>query len=190
MMDAFPLPSRQRGTSLIEVLVTVIILATGLLGVAGLQGRLQVSEMEAYQRAQGMILLQDLAHRMAANRSNVGDYVTTAANPIGGDTACPTANANRRDIDVREWCESLKGAAEKNSGASVGAMLGGRGCVEQISSSEYMITVAWQGMASVSAPPASVACGQNLYNSTVSGNSCTDDKCRRVLTTVIRVAPL
>ena len=48
-----------RGVSLIEVLVTIVILAVGLLGLAGLQMRLQSSEVEAYQRTQASLLLED-----------------------------------------------------------------------------------------------------------------------------------
>ena len=47
--------SRQRGASLIEVLVTLVIVAFGLLGIVGMQARLQVSEMEAYQRSQALL---------------------------------------------------------------------------------------------------------------------------------------
>ena len=41
-----------RGSSLVEVMVTLVILAFGLLGVAGLQTKVGVAEMESYQRAQ------------------------------------------------------------------------------------------------------------------------------------------
>jgi type IV pilus assembly protein PilV len=176
---------RQCGTSLIEVLVTVVILATGMLGVAGLQSRLQISEMEAYQRSQAMILLEDMSHRLSANRNNAASYKTTSG-PVGGSTACPSANTTLRDKDIREWCMALQGAGEKSGTSSVGAMVGGRGCVELVSSNEYMITVAWQGMAPVSAPNSGVACGKDLYD----GGQCADDKCRRVVTTIIRFAPL
>ena len=95
---------RQRGVSLIEVLVTILILSIGLLGVAGLQSRLQMSEMEAYQRSQALILLNDMANRMAANRkqTNDGNYVTGTSSPVGVG-ACTTSTASRKDIDLGEW---------------------------------------------------------------------------------------
>ncbi|MHB1054222.1 MAG: type IV pilus modification protein PilV, partial [Thiobacillus sp.] len=71
-----PSLAAQRGTSLLEVLVTILILAIGLLGLAGLQARLQVSEMESYQRSQALILLDDMASRIAANRPNALSYAT------------------------------------------------------------------------------------------------------------------
>lgn len=61
-------PGAQAGISMIEVLVTLIILLVGLLGLAGLMVQGQRSEMESYQRVQAMILLQDMAERINANR--------------------------------------------------------------------------------------------------------------------------
>ena len=60
-MNTYATPHSQRGTSLVEVLVTMVILAIGLLALAGLQARLHVLQIESYQRAQALILLQDMA---------------------------------------------------------------------------------------------------------------------------------
>lgn len=185
-----PLPI-QRGTTLIEVLVTMVILVFGLLGLAGLQARLQVSEMESYQRAQALILLDDMVNRITANRSAALLYVTGADNPLGAGMVdgCPTDVSTVRNADVKEWCNALEGAAETSDGNKVGAMIGARGCVESTIANEYLVTVAWQGLASVSAPPASVACGYDQY----AGGACTganSDKCRRAITTVVRIGTL
>ncbi len=178
----------QRGASLIEVLVTLVILAIGLLGLAGLQSRLQASEMEAYQRAQALVLLEDMANRIAANRNNAASYVTGAGNPLGVDNdPCPTSTATRQQIDAGDWCRALQGAGETLGGSSVGAMVGGRGCVEALPNNEYLITVAWQGLTPLAAP--APACGQNLYNG-AAGSACTGDLCRRVITTVVRIGSL
>jgi type IV pilus assembly protein PilV len=179
----------QRGVTLIEVLVTVIILSIGLLGVAGLQSRLQVSEMEAYQRAQALILLNDMANRISTNRNNVANYVTGAVSPLGAGMNCPTATANRQQFDARDWCLALQGAGETQAGNNVGAMVGGRGCVEALATGQYLITVAWQGLTPLEAPPAGVACGANSYNGGA-GSTCLADRCRRVVTTIVRVATL
>ena len=188
-MDRATSRRRQRGTSMIEVLVTIVILAVGLLGLAGLQTRLQMSEMEGYQRAQAMILLEDMAHRLSANRSNAAAYVTGTANPLGAGMTCPAvADASLKDMDKREWCLALQGAAETSGSSKVGAMIGGRGCVESMLNNEYLITVAWQGLGALSAPPSGIACGANLYNTT--GTACTGDLCRRTVSTIVRIASL
>ena len=178
---------RSRGASLIEVLVTISILATGLFGLAGMQSRLQLSEMEAYQRAQAMILLADMGHRIAVNRNFAATYATPG--PLGAGMTCPTVALNLRDNDKREWCLALQGAAEQIGTSRVGAMLGGRGCIEALGTNEYLVTVAWQGMAPISAPPATNTCGKNLYNG-ATGSPCTNDLCRRIVTTIVRVAEL
>lgn len=178
----------QRGVTLIEVLVTVIILSVGLLGIAGLQSRLQLSEMEAYQRSQALLLVNDMANRIASNRNNAATYVTGTASPLGVGMTCPSNSGSRQQRDASEWCAALQGAAETAGGGNVGAMLGGRGCVESLGSGQYLITVAWQGLSPLSAPPVGIACGANNYGP--AGSSCADDACRRVVTTIVRVATL
>lgn len=184
MVTIPPLSAAQRGASLLEVLVTLVILAIGLLGLAGLQTRLQASEMEAYQRAQALVLLDDMASRIAANRNNAASYVTAA--PLGTNAVCP-AGTSRQQVDAREWCQALQGAGETLAGGNVGAMVGGRGCVQALGNGEYLVTVAWQGMTPVAAPAS--PCARNLYNLPV-GSKCTGDRCRRVVTTVVRIGNL
>ena len=178
------------GFSMIEVLVTIVIIAFGLLGIAGLQVRLQMSEMESYQRSQALLLLNDMANRIATNRNNAASYVTTAANPLGEGMVCPTTTATVAQRDLGEWCNAMQGAGETtNSGASkVRALVGGRGCVESVGS-DYLVTVVWQGRTPITAPPASVACGANSYNA-ASGSPCVNDLCRRPVTTLVRIAAL
>lgn len=181
----------QQGTSLIEVLVTLVIVAFGLLGLVGLQTRLQSSEMESYQRSQALMLLNDMANRIAVNRSNAAAYATAAplTGPLGAGMTCPTAAATTVQRDTREWCNHLQGAGEIVGGNKVGAMVGGRGCVTALAADEYLITVAWQGLTPLSAPPASVACGKDSYDGAL-GSSCINDLCRRAVTTVVRIATL
>ena len=183
----------QRGVTMIEVLVTLVIIAFGLLGMAGLQVRLQMSEMESYQRSQALMLLNDMANRITTNRNSAASYVTTAANPLGaGMIACPTEAATVAQRDLKEWCEALQGAGETtNSGgvvSKIGTLVGGRGCVELVGS-DYLVTVVWQGNTPLAAPPASVACGAGSYNG-ASGTPCANDMCRRPVTTLVRIATL
>lgn len=186
----------QRGVSLIEVLIAMVILAIGLLGLIGLQGRLHVTQVESYQRAQALILLQDMANRIALNRNQAAAYVTDVE-PIGtgmAGGACPIENTTRVERDVREWCQFLVGASETLGGEAVGGMIGGRGCIDEIDTDEYLVTVAWQGMAPSTAPPVPVdadiePCGEGEYDG--EGDSpCVNDLCRRIVTTVVRISDL
>jgi type IV pilus assembly protein PilV len=178
-------PQSQRGTSLVEVLVTMVILAIGLLALAGLQARLHVLQIESYQRAQALILLRDMTTRLSNNRYDAPSYVT--ATPLGTGAACPTATATRQEADRVEWCNDIIGASESLGGGNVGSMVGGRGCIEDLGGNEFLIAVAWQGLAPISAPPASVTCGVNSYDG---GTQCVNDRCRRVVTTVVQIPNL
>jgi type IV pilus assembly protein PilV len=176
--------------TLIELLVTVLILAVGLLGMAGLQSRLQQSEMEAYQRSQALILLQDMANRITVNRNNTASYLTNSTGIGGAGVNCDPVAGNLAARDRAEWCNALQGAGETTGGTGgsrVGAMIGGRGCVESLPGGEYLLTVAWQGIVPLAAPPAGVTCGANLYNN---ATNCAGDICRRVVTTIVRIATL
>lgn len=177
---------RQRGASMIEVLVAMLIIAFGLLGLAGLQGQLQVSELEAYQRSQALLLLNDMASRISTNRLNAASYVTGTT--YGSGMTCPTSTTSTAARDLREWCQALQGAAEKTGNTQQGAMIGGRGCVESVAG-DYMVTVAWQGLTPISAPPSSVACGRNSYDGGT-GAKCANDLCRRTVTTLVRIGTL
>jgi type IV pilus assembly protein PilV len=167
------LARRQRGTTLVEVLVTVVVLAFGLLGIAAFQAKAQAGSLEAYQRAQAIVLLEDMQARISGNNTAAADYVT--ATPLGtGDTPGDCAAlADRSARDKCEWSAALLGAAEvkDDTGASVGAMIGARGCITELQARDtapgvckpgiYLLTVAWQGMHATRPP--SHACGSGAY---------------------------
>jgi type IV pilus assembly protein PilV len=107
---------------------------------------------------------------------------------------CPVIDptSTRTAVDVKEWCEALKGAAESSGGNKVGAMVGGRGCVESLGVGAagdqlYKVVVAWQGLTPISAPVET--CGAGQYNG-AADSKCQNDLCRRAVSTVIRIANL
>ena len=75
----------QRGSSMLEILVSIFVMTLGLLGMAALQVRAQQAELESYQLAQGMILVNDMVDRINANRKAAGCYnFTVAATGLAG----------------------------------------------------------------------------------------------------------
>ena len=65
-----------RGLSLIEILVTVVVLSIGLLGIAGMQAFGVRYSHDSYVRSQATMLANELIERMHANPDGVsnGDY--------------------------------------------------------------------------------------------------------------------
>src|SRR5438874_11976557 len=70
-----PLPTkaargRQSGVSMIEVLVTILIFAFGMLALSGLQARALVFSQSSLYRSQATALTDDIIDRMRADRGN------------------------------------------------------------------------------------------------------------------------
>lgn len=189
----------QRGFTLIELLVALVIMLVGMMGSAGLLVRTVQQEVEAYQRLQALDLVQNMVDRMQANRlvvecySNGAAGVTlgTAASVAGnyeeGVDGCDAGTASlndRADADLAAWHQLLLGSSVQNEDdESIGAMIGARGCVTQISAAErlYRVTVAWQGMSDSAAPPADSLCGKDQYG---------DEKRRRIVAAIVRIGDL
>ena len=192
------------GFSMIEVLVALMIVVLGLLGLAGMQVRMQQAEFESYQRAQALVLMQDMVERILLHRVTASCFRFT--NPVSGTpflgmnathaAACAAGNANDNAeaiTSMNGWNSALQGASETKGGAAVGAMVGARGCVSYDVASEltdsggaamsgtgiYTVAVAWQGTADTIAP--AVNCANGLYGT---------DARRRVVSTQFRMPHL
>ncbi|MFW1840759.1 type IV pilus modification protein PilV [Acinetobacter gyllenbergii] len=61
----------QKGVGLVEVLVSLLLLAIGVLGFSLLQVRALDSSIEASKRIQGMALAKDIAERIRANQEGL-----------------------------------------------------------------------------------------------------------------------
>jgi len=178
------------GFAMIEVMVTVVVVAFGLLGIAGLVSRAFVTEVEGTQRTQAMLLLQDMASRLEANRGNVAAYVTPTNTPITGYTGTtlnvcnPAAALAARD--VCEWGRMLAGSNEQVGARNAGVLAGARGCIYEIDAPNriYAVAIAWEGMTPGPAPVVGNAnfpageCGRDQYG---------DENRRRLLTLPVRL---
>jgi len=162
---------RQRGITLIEVLITIVILAFGLLGIAVFQSKASVGSIESYQRAQAVILLDDMTARVQGNPENAAFYESTNIGTGDDQPADCSALGTGATRDVCEWSNLLKGAAETDSDTKVGAMIGARGCITLLQAADrsagvcrpgiVQVAVAWQGLHATQAP--SLDCGQRQF---------------------------
>lgn len=91
---------QQQGASLIEVLVTVLILATSLMTLAALQTRSIQFNQSAYLRSQANILAYDVLDRIRINRGADSGNITAYNAAYGGNTSGGNLVANG---DITAW---------------------------------------------------------------------------------------
>lgn len=98
MFSTLTLRIRQNGFTLLEVLVTVVIVSIGLLGLLGLQTVSLVNTQISAARSQASIAADNMANRIRANPvgASNGDYLAVS-HPAADDTAKP----NKPCTDVK-----------------------------------------------------------------------------------------
>lgn len=101
--------NKQRGVSMLEVMVSVVILSIGLLGMAGLQARALKGNQSSLQRSQAVMLSYSILDAIRADRTNAGTYSMpeTCSAPSGSSLVNSTQGT---------WISNLKTAL--GSGAS------------------------------------------------------------------------
>lgn len=189
---------RQGGFSLLEVILTMAILAIGLLGLAGLQARALNAEADSFSRSQAIMFANDLADRMNSNLAEVrtstsaatgynqqsagnvkvvfgtaytNDCITVANNTQALQATCCAAKASVAARDLCEWDLALKGTGEALGTTKVGGLSGARACVFNTGTSGiFQIDVVWQGR-DIGVVPSDNSCGSTAITSRRSGVS-------------------
>ena len=177
----------QRGFSLIEVMVSTLVISVSVLGMTGMQITAKRAGLEAIQRTSATSLATDLLERMRSNPEALSSYVTTG---LGGGSItvepspdCSYDSANTCTIeelaahDLWEWEQAIDGAAEtrlvEGDPVSVGGLFDPTACVS-VTGGAVTVSMAWEGYQSQSNPSFD-ACGSGL------GKYGTDDAKRQVV---------
>lgn len=112
-----PLHARQTGVTLLEVLISVVILSIGLLGTAGLIMTGLKNSNTAYYRSQATILAADILDRMRANLPNdrtsrltEAGYYVVALNADCGASGLPHQ-------ECAEWKQVIAAALPSGTGS-------------------------------------------------------------------------
>lgn len=117
--------NKMTGFTLIEVLVSMLILSVGLLGLAGLQVASLRNNQSAYHRSQATQLAYDLADRMRTNVLGVATY--TAIPPSRAKVKEPcltTTGCSQTDMaenDLYEWNSAVSATLPSGIGTITAA---------------------------------------------------------------------
>jgi type IV pilus assembly protein PilV len=151
----------QRGFTLVEVLIAVVIFGVGLLAVASLQGVARKSSYEAVQRTTAVHMADSLLERMRANPQALESYlgsvaqrvlteaappaVATGCNAVWPNTGCgPAALAA---VDMSQWWNLVVGTTEVVDGQPVGGLVQPTVCIRGESdgaTGAYEVAIAWR----------------------------------------------
>lgn len=129
---------RQKGFSLVEVLVSVVIMSVGILGIAGLQMQSLQQNRSSLFRADALLLGGDILDRMRANplEDYAGlDFTDAPVSPTNCVTSTCTA-AQMRAYDTALWQCSINDLNAENARYTAcasldvtGALPGGQGAI-------------------------------------------------------------
>jgi type IV pilus assembly protein PilV len=113
---------KQRGATLIEILVAVLVLSFGLLGMAALQTRAVQGNQSSLQRSQAIMLNNSIMDAMRIDRESAkgGSYQTANVCGPAGISGASLANNN-----IRDW---LTAAQNNMTGAGGAAVCGTISC--------------------------------------------------------------
>jgi type IV pilus assembly protein PilV len=111
--------THNKGFNLIEILVTMLIMAIGLMGIAALQFKGLQYNHDAYSRSQVNFLAYDIADRIRLNRANASDYVGNYTLTATAPTGCVQATGADKDNDLACWRLQVFNALPPGSEANI-----------------------------------------------------------------------
>ena len=118
------------GFSLVELLVTIIIVSVGVLGVASLQMRSLQQNREAFFRAEASYLANGMMDRIRANPQAVYS-LTIAQTPIAA-TSCVFSSCTSAQMaiyDMAQWQCSIRSVDAAGANYSICSQLGMTGAL-------------------------------------------------------------
>lgn len=128
----------EKGFTLIEVLIALVILAVGLLGMATLLTTSLQSSQGASRRSQASTLAYDIVERMRFNRERAittDDYVLTTTSSATSSPSCATGGctpAQQAQKDLAEWRAAVSTA-----------LPGATTAISRSNNYEYQVTINW-----------------------------------------------
>jgi type IV pilus assembly protein PilV len=144
------LPKKQKGVSLLEVMIALLVLSIGMLGHSKIQALGIRAGTDAHLRTEATYLANDMIERMRANRPSVtSDYYATGINYAAIDcTSAPAVICSEGTAGAAADCTSSQMADEDAFTwfCEVAATLPGGNVAVSSAAGSYSIQVSWNGL--------------------------------------------
>ena len=102
----------QRGITLVESLVAIVVAALGILGILGVQMRTLADTQTTVRRAQAIRLIEDLGERLRVTpnaQADINAYPSAFANePVPGSCASNCTPSQLAAYNVASWKQAVK----------------------------------------------------------------------------------
>ena len=155
---------RQRGISMVEALVALVVIAVGMLGIAGLYLSSLQASRSAKLRSHAVELAGSIADRIRANRDAGAAYDTASydEDPAEGDCEADRCTpAALAEDDLARWLADIRATLPGAEEVSGTVAVTDRAAPE---SDNFLITITWQE--ANSDIPFTYAVSMNLGNPT------------------------
>lgn len=142
--------SKTSGFSLLEVLITMLVLSIGLLGIAGLQAVSLRNSHVSSLRSQAAWLAADMSDRMRANLAGLSGYENIVPENVYSDPGCINTGctpAQMAQYDAYQWMTALAAQLPSGTGSvKKGAANGTTDCAGNpvTDTNYYVIKINWQ----------------------------------------------
>ena len=157
--------NQQRGLSLIELMVSLVILVVGLIGIFNLHLIAKRGSFESFQQTQAAYLANDIVNRMKLNRSELSNYADTYTGAKAAVKSCETnicTTTETLNWDQYQWDQTLIGASEQVGNQKVGGLDSPVACIIE-NAGAVSVTITWRGIREMSASSkVSSDCGHSL----------------------------
>lgn len=181
-MIGFGVKRRNSGFTMIEVLITMFLMAIGVLTTLGIQINTKEALYDSVQRTTASQLAYGISERMRVNNLARDSYFGTYGGATVGAQVCTAASpctpGSLALFDLYDWELMLDGAAEVNAASSTGGLISPQACITGPpggGAGQYTVAIAWRGIKKLSNPTSNnCGSGSGLYGAA--------NEYRRVLT--------
>jgi type IV pilus assembly protein PilV len=176
----------QRGFSLLELLIALVVFSVGMLAIAGLQTVSKQANYEGLQRTTAAQVANGMLEDIRTNGDAANVYLTAGEignNSIGNEPApnCSVGSecnpAQKAAHDLWVWEQMIDGNLETRGGVGTGGLVLPAMCVTGPvggGAGIYQVTIVWRGSASITTAINNI-CGS------LSGNYGANNEFRRII---------